>query len=158
MENKNLNKTPWLNKDGKVKQDSRIKKLGKKWPKETWEKYLDLSVGTLDDKNLIFSPCMDTELVNEGLDMLRFFQHRKYDASLRFSLELALDELSKAEKSVLEKYFLEEKSHSEIAIQLKITPTTVRVLKRKAVQKLKKILISDRFLRHLHLQKKKSQK
>ena len=155
MEIKNLNETPWLNKDGSFKSDAEIIKLKKTWGKETWQRYLDADVGTVEDENLVFFPYMDTETMSEGSEFLAFLQRRRHHPNVHFALEMAFDGLSRAEKSVLEKYFWKEKTHSEIAKKLKISSSTVRVLKGRAIKKLKKILLSEKFTRKLHSKKRK---
>ena len=143
-------KAPWLREDGSLRPKAEISLLGKTWPQETWDAYLDLTVGDLkDDENLVFFPHIDTPTVLEGLKKLHFFQHKKYNPLLRFLFELALEELSRTERAIIKKFFWEEETHSEIAKSLGISPATVRVLKGRGLKKMKSIFSSGALIKKI---------
>ena len=145
---------PWLNKNGGFKSDAKISSLGQGWPIKTWKRYLDSSVGTYKDSELVFYPCMDTEEMAENKKDLDFLQDRKHCPYLKLAFKLALEDLSRKERLALKEYFWEGKRTKEIAKELKIKPSTVRVLKSIGLKKLGNILVSRR-LRIKIIQSKK---
>ena len=165
-------KKPWLNEDGSLKSDAEIKKLGQTWSQETWTRYLDATMGKFDvwnkrlnamvgvpNKRVVFFPYMDTAAMASRAQFSDFISDSDKDSypSLDSACQVAIKGLSKKERSVLKMIFWEEKSPSEIAKELKITPSTVRVLKMGALKKLREIFASESFLRKLR-QKKKQEK
>ena len=140
-------KSPWLHGDGTLRSDAEISLLGKTWPVEIWKAYLDSTVGDLKNEDIIFFPYIDTQTMSEGLKMLQFLQYREYYPELRSLLELAMEDLSRAERVALEGYFWEEKTYSEVAQSLGVSSVTVRVLKGRALKKLKEILKSKALTR-----------
>jgi RNA polymerase sigma factor (sigma-70 family) len=138
-------KIPWLNDDGTKKSDTEVSKLGESWSPDTWNSYLDSELGSLKDEELIFVPDMNSELMSQGFHLLNFLrEHRQY-VVIKDAFELSLNELSKAERWVIKKLFWENVSTRELADDLKTSTGNIRVIKSRAIQKLKKIIPSQEF-------------
>ena len=149
--NNTLQKKTWLNKDGNLKSDPEITMLGKSWPQETWDRYLDETLGSLDNDELVFFPYMDTETMREGKKILDEIRERGDYPSLRFAFKVALDELSKSERAVIKGCFWEGQDTPQIASQLKKSCANVRMIKTRALRKIREILPSSRFRKKLQV-------
>lgn len=145
--------TPWLNFDGTKKTDSEIAELGKSWSPEIWSRYLDSNLGTLKDEELIFFPDMNSELMSQGFDLLNFLRQNRQYSVIKDAFELALDELSRMERRVIKKLFWENISTRELADDLKTSEVNIRVIKSRAIQKLKILLPSQEFKQKIKRQK-----
>lgn len=136
--------TPWLNADGTKKTDKQIEELGKNWSPEIWNFYLDSNVGILKDTRLSFLSNMDTEEMLERSEVIEYLEDGQHYKKLEVALLLALTELSRAERVIIKKSFWNLNSDKEIAKDLNKTHKNIRVLKSRALQKLRKILASTK--------------
>lgn len=133
---------PWLNADGSLKSDKEIAQLGKKWTAKTWNQYLDSNLGTLQDDELLFYENMDTEAMNERVEVLKFLQESKYYDILETALLIALAKLSKTERIIVRESFWMMATDQEVAKKIKSTNASVRNLKHRAIKKLGQFLPS----------------
>lgn len=135
-------KTPWLNTDGTKKTDREIAKLGEEWPPEIWNLYLESEVGTLADEHLVFYEDMDTDEILERSDVLRCLQDCRYHETLEAALLIALDQLSRTERTIITEAYWNQATDKEISKKLRKTQDNVRVLRSRAIKKLGHILVS----------------
>jgi len=142
-------KTPWLNADGTKKTDNEIEKLGTSWSLETWNQYLDSSVGSLEDSRLSFVPNMDTDEILEKSTVIDYLENGKYYEDIETALVFALFHLSKTERAVIRGSFWMMLSDKEIAKALNKSHQNVRYLKSTAIKKLRSILSSEDLLHEI---------
>jgi len=141
MENSKKEKNlPWLNADGTKKTDAEIEKSGRTWSSETWNRYLDSSVGTLRDDNLSFFHDMDTDEMSEKAIVIQCLNQGKYREELETALLIALDRLTNSEKFIIKESFWKGVHDKDIAKKMKSPHKSVRVLKSRALKKLGQIL------------------
>ena len=146
---KEENKTPWLNADGTKKTDEQIEEQGKNWSLETWNLYLDSSVGTLEDTRLSFLPDMDTNEILEKSKVINYLENGRHYEDIETALVFALFHLSKTERAVIKGAFWMMLSDKEIAEKLNKTHENVRYLKSFAIKKLRKILASKKLAQEI---------
>ena len=146
---------PWLNKDGSLKSDSEITRLGKTWSQEIWTRYLDTTVEPREEKKLAFFPYIDTGTMATKPQISDFLScGEDFDSDMKFVLQKAIKDLSKREKQVVKGIFWKGKSPVVLAKELKINPSTVYTLKSTALVKLQKMLSSEVCLWKLNREKK----
>jgi hypothetical protein len=136
---------PWLNEDGSRKSDNEISELGQTWSAETWNRYLGEDIGQLDDDEMVFFPHVDTIAIHDGAELLDSLKEIDDYQKLRFAVPHAVDELSYKQKIVIKNIFWSNKTIEEVAIDLKMTNTSVRSLKYRAIKRLKEILPTEEF-------------
>ena len=153
------NESPWLNEDGSLKSNAEIKELGKAWPSEVWMRFFKATEDGHIDRNLVFVPSMDTSALAGKGNLADLISNKEShpDLDLNIKLKEAMRVLSRREKLVIKKLILEGRTTKKVARQLKIKPSTVRVLKKRGIEKMKKALTLDSFKGELSPQKKTSQ-
>ncbi len=146
---KSLNNKPWLNADGTKKSEKEILKISKTWSPEVWNLYLDADVGTLQDEELVFIPDMNSELISQGAELLEYLRENQHYEIIKDAFDLALDELSRAERKVIKKLFWEDIPTQQLADELKTSEGNIRVIKSRALRKLQALLPSQEFKQKL---------
>ena len=144
---------PWLNEDGSLKSDDEIRKVCHSWPPTVWGRYFKWTNGNVKDKNLAYSPDMDTDEMAERPQLSELISNESADPELKQALEVALEHLSRRERLIIKKFFLEKQTTKQIAKKLKIVPSTVRVLRKRGVDKLKKLVRTKDFWEELEERK-----
>lgn len=142
-------KAPWLNPDGTKKSDKEISRISKTWTPEIWNQYLDSDIGTLQDDELVFIPDMNSELITHGSDLLEFLRENNHYEVIEDAFALAIDELSRAERKVIKKLFWEDIPTQQLATELGTSEGNIRVIKSRALQKLKSLLPSQKLKQKL---------
>ena len=154
----NFKNKPWLNEDGTLKSDKEISRLGKSWNIQIWEEYLNFSTGVLDEQELVFFPYMNSQTMNNGNDLLEELREIQHYPVTQLALELAIDELKPLEQKIIKKLFWENVSSRELADEFKTTLGNIRVIKSRALNKLKKILPSKKLKKKLETHKSNQNK
>lgn len=150
MKNSNSKNTlSWLNDDGTKKTDAEIAQLGQNWSAQTWDKYLDSSIGTLRDDNLIFISKI-TDETYERSEVLSFLNEKRHFEEIETALLIALSELSKNERFIIKEAFWKMNDNKEIAQGLGKSSNTVAVLKSRAIKKLGSILSSQKLKNEIY--------
>jgi len=154
----NFKNKPWLNEDGALKSDKEISRLGKSWNIQIWEEYLNFSTGVLDEQELVFFPYMNSQTMNNGNDLLEELREIQHYPVTQLALELAIDELKPLEQKIIKKLFWENVSSRELADEFKTTLGNIRVIKSRALNKLKNILPSKKLKKKLETHKSNQNK
>lgn len=118
-ENVNQNPRPWLNTDGSMLSDEKIKAISKDWSPETWEQFLKETVEHDDsleqeDHALVSQAALDcfSESLWEGNDSSKMSQVAK---GLR---RICRDHLTPRQQQIIRAIFWDSLSEREIANRL----------------------------------------
>ena len=125
---------PWLNQKGHALSEYDLKEVSKGWDQETWEKYLNSLDGTLSDQQL--KPYeYDYIAENAELTCWDLSQTSADDEVKRFVANL-LKDLSPRQQRIIQMNFWEGRSEHYIAEELRISRSTIYVLKKRILRKL----------------------
>ena len=145
---------PWLNKDGSVKSDAELRKVGQQWPPSVWEAYLaTLEVGRR--KEDVLSPAeMDTFSAEKCAGVLFSMASKKKYPLLKFALNASICMLSPRQKEVIVSHYWGGKTVAEIAASMGISQQSVRKTMKTALSKLRACLTSGSMLKQIMIIKK----
>ena len=145
---------PWLNEDGSVKSDAKIRKAGQQWPPGVWEAYLStLEVGRREE--VVLSPAeMDTFSSEEYAGMLLSMSSKKKFRLLKFALKASIHTLSPRQREVIVSHYWGGKTVAEIAVSMGISEQSVRKNIRTSLSKLRACLTSSSLMKQvMHVKK-----
>ena len=152
MRKKQRGPRPWINEDGTKKTEGEISRLGKGWDRETWNRFLNEDVGLphgypscISVPHIWKSRAANTDkgLWNrEGGEYTNKFQ----GVDLKEMFEVAFMELAPREEEIIRAIFWsEEMNLAKVARRFGMWPPSLRRAKKKILEKLRSILISEDF-------------
>ena len=145
---------PWLNEDGSVKSDAKIRKAGQQWPPSVWEAYLaTLEVKRQED--VVLPPTeIDEFPKEEGIGMLFSMASAKKYRLLKFALNASIHTLSPRQREVIVSHYWGGRTVAEIAASMGVTEQSVRKTMKTALLKLRECLTNSSLMKQAMLVKK----
>lgn len=138
---------PWLNKDGSVKSDEQIKAVSQNWSLETWEQFLAATVNQEEAYQselpiFVSDEILDSfpETIWEGKDSDRM------DFIAKELRRICRDFLTPRQQHVIRSIFWEGLSERKIGELLGISRSSVKTLKARALEKIKKQILKEKIL------------
>lgn len=129
---------PWLCENGKRLSDEQIKTVSKSWDAITWEHYLCWFESPMAE-TLIPERSYDRKA--EAMIETIFVRTQSHaDDSLRNRVGKVLDGLTVKQRRIVEMTFWQGKSERQIADELNLSRSTIKVTKRRALSKLATLL------------------
>ncbi len=129
---------PWLNQKGHALSESEIKLVSKDWSLSTWEKYLDSLDTSLSDQQL--NP-RDYDEIAEKMEFGCFeFSQTDADEETKDKIAAVMKNLSPQQQKILAMIFWQGRSERFIAFELRLSRSTVKTLKKRALRKLTALL------------------
>jgi RNA polymerase sigma factor (sigma-70 family) len=127
---------PWQDDNGKMLSDENLRALSQGWDKETWDDYLK-SLETPMRETLISDQAFTLKLDQQ---VGSFFELSQCTCSSRLAgrVSQALECLTQRQRQILQLTFWANKSERDIASQLGISRSTVKVMKYRAIKKLRR--------------------
>ena len=140
---------PWLNEDGSVKSDAKIRKAGKNWPSSVWEKYLStLEVGRREED--VLSPAeMDALPTEAHISVMFAMASGEKHQMLSVVLDACIRELTPRQRSIIVGHYWEGKTITEMAANMGVSKQTVSKTMKKALANLKANFTNPSFQRRV---------
>ncbi len=140
---------PWLNEDGSIKSDAKIRKEGQQWPPSVWEAYLStLEVGRREED--VLSPAeMDTFSTEQHISVAFSMARKQSYPLLKVMLDACIRELTPKQRDVVIRYYWDSKTVAEIAASMGVSKQAVRKTMKIALAKIKTNFTSSSFRRQV---------
>ena len=140
---------PWLNEDGSVKSDAKIRKAGQQWPPSVWEAYLStFEVGRREED--VLSPAeMDNFSAEECAGMLFSMAEEEKHPLFKVVLNACIRELTTRQRNVIIAHYWDGKTITEIAASTGVSKQTISRTMQKALKNLKTNLTDTSFQRRI---------
>lgn len=125
---------PWLNEKGHVLSERDLKEASKGWDQETWEKYLNSLDGTLSEQQL--KP-YEYDYLAENAELTCWdLSQTSADNEVKAFVANLLKNLTPRQQRIIQMNFWEGRSEHYIAEELRISRSTIYVLKKRILRKL----------------------
>lgn len=147
----NLNTTqtlrPWLNKNGTIKSDEQIKAISKTWSLETWEQFLSETIDQEESYQRELPAFVSDEILDsfpetiwEGKDSDRM------DFIAKNLRRICRDYLTPRQQHIVRSTYWEGLSERKIGDLLGISRSSVKTMKNRALEKIKKQILTEKLL------------
>lgn len=138
---------PWLNKNGSIKSDAQIKAISKEWSLETWEQFLSETV----DQEEVYQRELPSFVSDEILDSFPETIWEGKDSDRMDSVAKELRRICRGiltprQQHVIRSTFWEGLSERKIGELLGISRSSVKTLKARALEKIKKQILKEKIL------------
>lgn len=141
IQNLNPQAMPWLNSKGQMLSDKKLKTISRQWDQETWEKYLNYFDGTLSEQQ--FHPNAYDEMSEKMEKSCWELTQSDADRDSKSLVNSLFKELSTHQRKILKMIFWDGRSERFVARELKLSRSTVKVIKRRALKRLNALLRSE---------------
>ena len=133
---------PWQKKDGTELSTLELREVSKKWSPTTWERYLR-TLEFVENPDVIIStgiPHAEEKKVPTLADFLPSHQALSEEVVGKLQSALSSSSLSERERRILVLIYWERSTEREVSMLLGISRCLVRKLKKRAQNKMKRIL------------------
>lgn len=138
---------PWLNKDGSIKNDEQIKSISKDWSLETWELFLSETIDKEEAYQRELPAFVSDEILDsfpetiwEGKDSDRM------DFIAKNLRRICRDHLTPRQQHIVRSIYWEGFSERKIGELLGISRSSVKTMKIRALEKIKKQVLAENLL------------
>lgn len=129
---------PWLDENGKPLKTEHLKLVSKYWDENTWEEYLKTLEYGIEGRQI------NPQKFNTKCDYLTEniweFSSETAHPNLQETIQQALSKLTSKQRLIIEKYFFDNKSETQIAHELNLYRGSVSGLKERALKRIKEHL------------------
>lgn len=125
---------PWLNEKGHTLCEHDLREVSKNWDQTTWERYLNSLDGTLSDQQL--KPYEYDHLAENAETTCWDLSQSSADDETKKFIENLLRHLTPQQQRIIQMNFWEGRSERYIANELRISRSTIYVLKKRILRKL----------------------
>lgn len=132
---------PWLNSKGQMLSDKKLKEISPRWDQDTWEKYLNYLDGTLSEQQ--FHPNAYEDMSEKMEKSCWELTQSDADRDSKSLVNSLFRELSTHQRKILKMIFWEGRSERFVARELKLSRSTIKVIKRRALKRLNALLRSE---------------
>ena len=140
---KRSDQTPWLNEDGSLKKVEELKKISQEWTPTQWENYLQ-TIESPFKESYLKEGVEEQELSNqEHENLMSQLQQEGEYPFIQEASEYCLNTLTEIEHKTLKEIFEKNKSIREVAQKQDFTIAKVFRIKKRALNKIKNILINE---------------
>ncbi len=140
-----LNSTPWLLEDGTVKSHNEIKSICHCWTPLIWEKYLQEIVEVKQNSNEILSDRKWFDSLPDAFTLGDLFSNNaeiEYP-NVKKLLEILIKLLSPREYKTIQGLFYDNLSERYLSQKMRISRSTLKIYKKRAIKKLKKLILFE---------------